>query len=184
MIDGKNGQEVLDMYLSKAAEMSQVPADSGTPDSKPENVDVNPLKLAEAMEKAARQLGDGKSSSPSTYTPKNEPESQMGEANTDQVAESVKGPELSAAIKEAVLAHVNLEPSVKEAAAAGFAKALRIGVPLSAIGLGGAYAGGRIHGDNIDKKNNQAYYEAGIYDGARKVIQQLEKSMGGAHGNT
>jgi hypothetical protein len=182
MIDGKNGEEVLDMFLKQAEELSRIPADSGAPDSNSDNVDVNPTKLAEAMVKAARQLGDGKSSSPNTHTPTNEPESMMGEPNTDPEAMAAKGPELSMAIKEAVLSHVNLEPSVKEAAAARSAKALKIGIPLAGLGMAGAYAGGRIHGDNIDKKNNQAYYEAGIYDGARKVIQRLKASMGGAHG--
>lgn len=177
MIDGKNGQEILDMYLKKAEEMSNVPADSDTPDSKKKNVNVNPIKLAEAMKYAARQLGDGQSSDPNMHTTRNDPESQMGEANTDPVAESVKGPELSKAIKEAVLANVNLSPSVKEAATGQLAKALKITVPLGALGIGGGYAGGRIHGANIDKSNNQAYYEAGVYDGASKVIQQLENSM-------
>ncbi len=174
VLDGRNGQEILDSYIKKVAEYeSTEPADGGSPETNLDDTYV--LKLAESMEKAARQLGDGKSSNPRTHTPKEEPLSNMGEANTDPVAEAKKGPEISSTIKEAVLNLVELEPTEKVAQMGGLAKALMVSLPLA--GLGSGYAVGRFKGKSIDEKNNQAYYQAGVYDGARRYMAAFEEHL-------
>lgn len=175
MLNGKNGNEILDDILKRAGQISLIPATPNNTGDQPQQIDIDPVKLAEEMKKAARQLGDGESFEPTSHKNKQEPLEQMGEPNTDPVTEAAKGPELSSAVKQAVLEQFDF--TEKDASASGAQKAMAIGLPLA--GLGAGYVGGRLHGQNIDRKNNQAYYEAGVYDAARRIAARITAQQRG-----
>ena len=174
MLQGQNGKEIYEEILKRAEAISLLPA---TPNNAGDNTvdqspkpDIDPIKLASEMKLAARKLGDGESLEFASHKPKQETLEQMGEPNTNPESEAAKGPELSGAVKEAVLNQFDFTNKEAEMTA-GARKAMSIGVPLASMGAG--YAGGRIHGEHIDRKNNQAYYEAGIYDAARRIASQI-----------
>lgn len=138
-----------------------------------------PADILNMLKTAARELGDGKSDNPNNYTPVDEGVGKGPEPNTDPVAEASKGPELSSNIKSAVLACLEM-PNEKTAALTGEAKrALALALPIALLGGAGAgYVGGRAVGEAKDRKNNQAYYEAGVYTAAQQLARQLNAEGG------
>lgn len=174
---GVNGHETYDDIIERIKSMPMIPIVEKTAGTVPSqsipDVDEDPIKIAEQLKEAARQLGDGKSYEPASYTPVNEGLEHGPEKNTDPVSEAGSGPELSHNIKAAVLANLVM-PTEKTAASGEVRRAMAIGLPLAAlVGGGVGYYGGRAVGKDEDKKNNQAYYEAGVYDAARHLASQI-----------
>ena len=180
-MSAKNGNEVLDEILKRAQEVQLKPVvPAGLPEATPDESaeDEDPTKIASELMEASRQLGDGKSAEPGAHKPKEEPVGQMGEQKTNPVSEANKGPEVLGNIKTAVFAMI--EPPTEKVAASTRAvatNALKVAIPM--FGLGAGYVAGRLHGDKIDRSNNKAYYQAGIFDTARSLARQIEAQKQG-----
>lgn len=180
-----NGSEVLQGILDRVNSITLIPvnekrAESATVKEAQEQSVVDPAELIEQMKTAARTLGDGESDNGSTHVVPNEGLEHGPEKDTDPVAEATKGPELWSNIKNAVYSRVDIVDEKIASASGATRKALAIGVPLAALGGGViGYAGGRYVGEQKDRKNNQAYYEAGIYTAAQQLAKQIGQEMKG-----
>lgn len=182
-MENVNGSMILQGILDRVNSISTVPVKTASEQSeqaaKP-NDGETPLELAKMLKEAALELGDGKSENPNAYKPVNEGLESGPEKNTDPVSESHKRGEIPTNIKTAVLSFLVM-PTEKTAMQGNVRKALAIGIPIAAAGGAGAgYVGGRMVGEAKDRKNNQAYYEAGIYAAAQQLARQLRAEGAGS----
>lgn len=170
-----NGSEVLSGILERVRNIPLIPVNEKTASAPPED-NQSPEDLVAQIKLASRTLGDGESDNGSTHTVPNEELAHGPEPNTDPIVEANKGPELSSNIKSAVLAQLEVADEKVAASQGAMRRALAIGIPAAALG-GGAlgYAGGRHVGAEKDRKNNQAYYEAGVYTAAMQLAKRLEE---------